>query len=548
MLNVNNFCMLSFFNLITIIFTWPFYKFSNFLRNLRLALNEIGYEGDLYDIGCWVISFRLYPIFLFSFFSDMGMEFLDFFDSSFSFIFFALSIFCQVVFFFFISNNIFFFRYAILSELLFFFFFFPSFSIQIFSYTQNNFFDAMVFDVFSFSLVGLTLLLFFNIFFFIDFSRFLFPKFKFFLLLFSKFSLLITFLVSNIFHFYIFFEIILLPFFFLISIWGSRLSRIWSAQRLMFFTLFFSTPILIFILSFTIFTSFQPFFNFFDFYYFFSYYEKNSFISFFFFLAFLLFLGVKIPLFPIHIWLPEAHGEAPTIGSVLLAGLLLKLGAYGFYRFLFFIPGLVAYDDIFFVLYFLSVFSILSSNFSIFSQLDFKKIIAYFSIGHIAYVVIGFCLSSSLSVIGSFIITISHGLSSAALFFLVGFLYDQTHTRSLNSYTGLASKIPYFSVYFFFASLANISFPGTAGFIGEQLIFLALSFYSPLFLFFPVFFTIFNGFATILFVLRLLFGNSNSSSKNFAFSDLGFNESFFAFFLIAPLFFFGLFPSLFLLF
>lgn len=533
--------------IITAFIIRPFFKLADFLRRLRITLNEMGYEGDLYDIGCWIISFRIYPIFLFSFFSDLGIEFSDFFDSSLSVAVFAFFLVIQIIFFFSV-NNVFFFQHVILYELLFFFFFFPISSNNIFTYVQNNVFEMITFDPFSFALVGLTLLLFFNIFFFIDFSRFIFPKFKFLLLFVSKVVLVATFTLSNIFHFYVFFETILLPFFFLISIWGSRLSRIWSAQRLIFFTLFFSTPMLIFILTFVGFTPLQASFNFFDFYYFLTYYEQSALISIFFFFSFSFFLGVKIPLFPMHIWLPEAHGEAPTIGSILLAGLLLKLGAYGFYRFLFFMPGLSAYDDVFFFLYFLALFSILASNFSIFSQLDFKKIIAYFSIGHIAYVVIGFCVSSPLSVVGAFIITISHGLSSAVLFFLVGFLYDQTHTRSLNAYSGLASKIPYFSFYFFLACLANISFPGTAGFVGEQLIFVSLSFFSPVFLIFPIFFTIFTGFATILFILRLLFGNTTSSSKHFTFFDFTRNDTFFVSILIAPLFFFGFIPSAFLLF
>jgi NADH-quinone oxidoreductase subunit M len=242
--------------------------------------------------------------------------------------------------------------------------------------------------------------------------------------------------------------------------------------------------------------------------------------------------------------LPEAHGEAPTIGSILLASLLLKLGAYGLYRFFYFINTFnYFFEDFFFFVYFLAIFSMVSSTLAIFVQLDFKKAIAYFSISHMSYVVIGFITGLYEGILGSYIITLSHGLSSALLFFLVGFLYDQTHTRSIFFYSQLASKIPRFSFFFFFICLANISFPGSAGFVGEQLIFFALSFYGFEFLLFPILFTIFSGFATILFLLKLLYG---TKLNNFALKDLKGREYFFSVYCLFPIFFFGFFPFFFI--
>ncbi len=355
----------------------------------------------------------------------------------------------------------------------------------------------------------------------------------------SFYFLVLTFFVSRIFHFYVFFESLLLPFFFIIAVWGSNLNRIWAAERLIFFTLVFSTPFF-FVLAKLIFPDqiFATFTFLFD-----NFYHSATSLS---IVAFLFsssfFLGVKVPLFPMHIWLPEAHGEAPTIGSILLAGLLLKLGSYGFFRFLYFSNFQTFFTENFFlVFYFLCLFSMFSSLLSLFFQSDFKKSIAYFSIAHMSYVVLGLISGCYEGVFGAFIITLSHGLSATLLFFLVGFLYNQTHTRSLNAYSQLSQKIPFFSFFFFLASLANISLPGTAGFVGEQLVLFSLFSLDFQLLVIPGLFTFLSGLTGIIFCFKLLYG---TSVRSFAFTDLSFYDFIISTCLIVPIFIIGFFPSL----
>lgn len=186
-------------------------------------------------------------------------------------------------------------------------------------------------------------------------------------------------------------------------------------------------------------------------------------------LMFFASFAVKIPIIPFHIWLPEAHVEAPTIGSVILAGVLLKLGVYGLLRFSF---VLFPYATLYFtpLIYTISIISVLYSSLTTIRQVDLKRIIAYSSVAHMNFSLLGLFSNSIQGIVGGIILSISHGFVASALFLCIGILYDRHHTRLLRYYSGLTLVMPMFSIIFLFFSLSNLGLPGTSSFIGELLV------------------------------------------------------------------------------
>ena len=268
-----------------------------------------------------------------------------------------------------------------------------------------------------------------------------------------------AFCVVDLFLFYIFFEILLIPMFLLIGIWGSRERKIKASYFFFFFTFLGSIFMLLCIFliysyvgSTDILIIASYFFN-----------VKNQiFFFFFFFFTF----SIKIPIVPLHLWLPEAHVEAPTSGSIFLAGILLKLGTYGLIRFcfLFFPDACIFFSPLILTLSILGIFYI--SMLAI-RQNDIKKIIAYSSISHMNYIVLGMFSFELIGLEGSIFLMMCHGLVSSALFCSIGILYDRYKTRLILYYSGIINFMPLFSFFFFFFFCANISFPGTCSFIGE---------------------------------------------------------------------------------
>jgi len=191
------------------------------------------------------------------------------------------------------------------------------------------------------------------------------------------------------------------------------------------------------------------------------------------FLAFALAFAIKVPMFPFHTWLPDAHVEAPTAGSVILAGIMLKMGTYGFLRFcLPLFPDASMHPVVRNTFLALGVVGVLYGALVAMVQPDFKKLVAYSSVSHLGFVMLGIFAATTQSIQGALMIMINHGISTGALFLLIGMIYERRHTREIAAYGGIARVVPLFAAMLTFVSLSSIGLPGTNGFVGEFLVLL----------------------------------------------------------------------------
>ena len=275
-----------------------------------------------------------------------------------------------------------------------------------------------------------------------------------------------VFAALDMFLFYLFWEATLVPMYFLIGMWGYG-NRIYAAMKFFLFTLVGSLLMLVAILFLYFNAAADPTFD----------YRALLDSDFalgtqrLLFLAFFASFAVKVPLVPLHTWLPDAHTEAPTAGSVMLAGVLLKMGAYGLIRF-----GIPLFPDAAKELapwiIVLSVIGITYGAFVAMMQRDLKRLVAYSSVAHLGFVVLGIFVGSVRGMSGGILQMVSHGLSTGALFMLIGALYDRRHTRLIADFGGLARVVPVLSGVFLFVALSSIGLPGLNGFVGEFLILL----------------------------------------------------------------------------
>jgi NADH-quinone oxidoreductase subunit M len=269
-----------------------------------------------------------------------------------------------------------------------------------------------------------------------------------------------VFVSLDLFLFYLFFEGGLIPMFLIIGIWGGP-RRVYASFKFFLYT--FLGSVLMLLAMFAMYwqagTS-----------------DISALLQFSFpphlqvwlWLAFFASFAVKLPMWPVHTWLPDAHVEAPTAGSVLLAAILLKMGGYGFIRFS--LPMFPAASEYFAPLVFvLSVVAIVYTSLVALAQEDMKKLIAYSSVAHMGFVTIGIFTMTRQGIDGALFQMISHGLVSAALFLCVGVVYDRLHTREISAYGGLADRMPLYAAAFMVFTLANVGLPGTSGFVGEFL-------------------------------------------------------------------------------
>jgi NADH-quinone oxidoreductase subunit M len=334
-------------------------------------------------------------------------------------------------------------------------------------------------------------------------------------LLFLQTAMLGTFFARDMLLFYVFWEAMLIPMAFIIGIWGGA-RRIYAAVKFFIFTMVGSVFMLVGILW--------------------MYFQAGGMglaeflaldvppsAQLWLFAAFILAFAIKVPVFPLHTWLPDAHVEAPTAGSVILAGVLLKMGGYGFLRIAIplFPDAALRFAPLVGVL---AVIGIIYGALVSLVQPDLKKLVAYSSVSHLGFVMLGIAAFSTTSVVGSVYQMLNHGISTGALFFLVGMLYDRRHTRLIAEFGGLKSVIPWYTAVFLMISLSSIAVPGFNGFVGEFLILVGSWSWSPTMVVFASLGVILAA-GYILWMVKRVFYGEVTNPENEGIPDLNVREA-----------------------
>jgi len=367
-----------------------------------------------------------------------------------------------------------------------------------------------------------------------------------FLLLALEAAMIGAFVTLDVFLFYVFWEAMLIPMYFLVGIWGGK-DRIYAAMKFFLYTLVGSLLMLVAIFYLVHLHQVQ-FGNFstslLDLYRVQvpggeTFWSAQSLL----FLAFSLAFAIKVPLFPLHTWLPDAHVQAPTAGSVILAGVLLKMGGYGFIRFAFplFPVAVQTYQPLFLAL---GAIAIVYGAWVAMVQPDIKKLVAYSSVSHMGYVVLGLFALNSIGATGAIYQMLNHGISTPGLFLLVGMIYERRHTREIQDYGGIARVMPLYAIALIIMTLSSVALPGTNGFVGEFLILLGTWETNRVIGAIAGTGVIFGAVYMLWMVQRVMFGPLNNP-ENKTLKDLTFRELAVLAPLVVAVFAMGVFPNFF---
>lgn len=353
-------------------------------------------------------------------------------------------------------------------------------------------------------------------------------------MLFLEAAMIGVFAALDLFLFYVFWEAMLIPMYLLIGVWGGD-NRLYATIKFFLYTLAGSVLMLIGILAvyvaagqtFDILALMNHKFS----------YTFQMWV----FAAFFAAFAVKVPMFPFHTWLPDAHTEAPTAGSIILAGILIKMGAYGFLRFSlpFFPDAALSWTPAVMIL---SVIAIIYGAYMAFAQTDFKKLIAYSSVSHMGFVTLGLFALNSQGVQGGLLQMINHGISTGALFLLVGVIYERTHTRMIEDYGGIAAKVPIYATIFMIITLSSIGLPGTNGFVGEFMILVGAFQYSKPYAVIASIGIILGAGYMLWLYQRVAFGKV-TNPHNEHLKDMNMRETVAVLPLVALVFFIGIYPN-----
>jgi NADH-quinone oxidoreductase subunit M len=339
------------------------------------------------------------------------------------------------------------------------------------------------------------------------------------LLLILTTGMLGVFMALDLLLFYVMWEIMLVPMYFIIGIWGGE-RRIYASVKFFIYTMVGSLLMLVAILYLWVNAGSTSF----DYDYVIRNVSAGRTAALWMFGAFFLAFAVKVPMFPFHTWLPDAHTEAPTAGSVILAGIMLKMGTYGFLRFAMpFFPEAALEPWVRSTILALAVVGIIYGALVAMVQPDFKKLVAYSSVSHLGFVMLGIFALTLQSVQGAIMVMINHGISTGALFLLIGMIYERRHSRMIDAYGGIARVVPMFAVLLTFVSLSSIGLPGTNGFVGEFLVLIGSFRTHPFFTTLATTGVIFAAAYLLWAIQRILF-NTMDKPENASLTDLNARE------------------------